>query len=147
MKAGWRYGGSLLIKYPLSAGMILKRQFGGFVVGVNGYLDEAKADSTNIVGWLEWNADKTSSATPGVDYGEVNISANAVYEIPVDDTTTLADTDRMTECDLIIVNPAKQCANPDASAIRILEIVDVDTKAGTVFVRLNPRIRALTAAS
>ena len=135
--------------WPIAASVVFSNRGGKFViVDANNRIDRAGATDQTIIGWLNIGVAGsgttfTSSATAGQSKGPVNVSHLSVYRMPTDSDP--ANT-RGETADLIVTSNV-QYVNPDASAIDIVQILEVDTADDTVDVRLwTPNVTSRAVA-
>lgn len=134
--------------WPIAASVVFSNRGGKFViVDANNRIDRAGATDQAIIGWLNIGTGTgttvTSSSTAGQSKGPVNISHLSVYRMPTDSDP--ANT-RGETADLIVTSNV-QYVNPDASAVDIVQILDLDTADDTVDVRLwTPNVTSRAAA-
>ena len=145
---GYRSGPIQNYTFPVGASEVFKKKGGPFViVDGSGRVEIAAAGELNIIGAAMINEDFTASATEGETKVPVNLSQEAVYEVPIN-TGTWADTMRGEACDLSVVSDI-QGVDLTASGEDVVILVDKGTTntAGTVvsvLCRLNPTALAQT---
>lgn len=125
---------------PLAAAIDFKYKGGKFMTkdGSNNY--DLTDDGEIPVGWADVG-EFTSNATEAIDSVAMNISREAVYEMPVDEAITAASAKILMfkTCD-IVVNGGIQQADIGASSDDVIQIVGFDVAAQTVYVRLAERL-------
>ncbi len=111
-------------EFPLAASQIFKHR-GGAIMQLNssGHVLIAPAGVTDLIGCAvtgEW----TSSAVAGEDKIVVNMSLDAVFEMPIDTARTAAELIALVGkfCDIIVTSDI-QYADYDAQSDNIIQIV------------------------
>ena len=125
---------------PLAASVAFK-YLGGKWMTKNGDGNYALTNNGEIPdGWANVG-EFTSNATAAIDFVPLNISHDAVYEMPVDEaiTATTAKALMFKTCDIVVNNGIQQ-ADIGASADDVIQIVGFDVDAQTVYVRWAERL-------
>lgn len=139
---------SKTINMPLGASEVFKDLAGHFVVpDSSGRVQLANATDVNIIGWA-LQGERTSSATEGADFADVDTDLGKIWEIPAVLNDGTAPTDAQLKaavgetCDIKLVSTNYQYANINTSSVDILQILGWvrynDNVGGqSVFVRVN----------
>lgn len=140
MSYGKKWGSDLAVEVPLAASQVFKYKSGKFLVkNGDGNYEIADSGDTEIAGWAMINGEFTSNSTAATDKVAMNISLDAVFEIPADATFTAAELKamRMKTCDLIVASNIQK-ADIGESNEDVIQIIDGDVDSQTLFVRINP---------
>lgn len=137
-----------VINMPLGASEVFKDLAGHFVIpDGSGRVQLANATDVNVIGWA-LQGERTSSATEGADFADVDTDLGKIWEIPAVLNDGTAPTDAQLKaavgetCDIKIVSTNYQYANINASSIDIIQILawkryNNSVGGQTVFVRIN----------
>ena len=125
IKYGHYRGGNVSVPAKWAASQVVKARSGRFVyLDGSGHLTIADDGANEIFGHAE-EADRTTSATAGIEECKVNIDPSAVFRIPVGAGTYVA-TMRGKTCDIIKDASDIQGADLTANTDVVLIIVDGD---------------------
>lgn len=142
VKYGYLRGPRVFVDtWPIAASQVFLDKGGKFVkLDANDRVDIAAAGDTQIEGWAEHPSGQgasggfTSSATAGADMASVDVSELAMYRIPAsaDPAGTRGET-----CDLVVASDIQK-ASIALSTEDVIVVLEIDTTADTVEVRMNP---------
>ena len=124
LKYGQVKGPVVSQEFPVAASTIFGHDSGCFVqMNTSGHILMADATSTDIIGWAI-TGDFTASSTAGQTKVPVNLSHDAVYEMPIDTARTEAQLIALVgiTCDIVVTSNV-QYADYDATSVNILQIV------------------------
>lgn len=135
VKHGYLYGPRVIIQaWPIAASQVFNNSGGKFVkLDGSDRVDIADSGDTQIEGWAETGA-WTASATAEADSVGVDVSELSVYRIKADADPAGV---RGETCDLIVTSDV-QYADIGESNEDVIVVLDLDTTADTVNVRMNP---------
>lgn len=124
VKGGYVKGPIVSQEFPVAASVEFKHLSGAFVqLNSSGHVLMAVAGVTDIIGWA-FTGEFTASTTAGQTKVAVNMSLDAVYEMPIDTARTEAQLIALGGlfCDIIVTSDY-QYADYDAQENNILQIV------------------------
>jgi len=136
-------GPLVTVKVPAAASQNFERKSGKFVYSASGYMTIAASGADELFGWA-LVGDVTTGTTAGDDELSVNISPDAVYEMPIDTAQTEAQLIALIgKCCDIVTTSNIQYADHDAATDLVLQIVgyryyESGLGGQTLYVRLNP---------
>jgi len=141
MNYGKKYGPDVWLSHgvPLAASQVFKYKSGKFMTNAAGVFN-ITATGEIPFGWASVG-EYTSSAVASAEKVPLNISREAVYEMPVDAAFTEAEGLLLVGdvCDIVTTDNI-QMADIGTSTDDILQIVGFDVDAQTVYVRLAVRL-------
>jgi hypothetical protein len=122
---GQAFGGRLVVPIPVAASQSFRAEGGRFVhknlIG-NAVIQSSNVD--NVLGWAETSGTWSSSATAGANIIAINISDDAVFEMPIvsaiTESTCKGLIGKLTDLEVI---SDIQYVNCDASSTRTIQII------------------------
>jgi len=145
-------GPLVTVQAPAAASQNFELKSGKFVYSSSGYMTIAATGADEIFGYA-LIGDKTTGSTNGDDTLTVNISTDAIYELPVDTALTEAELIALVgkACDIVTTSNI-QYADHDAGTDNVLMIVGYryyGSASGeqTLYVRMTPKEIGQTSVS
>ena len=137
-------GPVVTVQAPAKASQNFELRSGKFVYSQSGYMTIAASGADQLFGYA-FIGDRTTGTTDGDDTLTVNISTDAIYELPIDTAQTLAQLIALVglTCDIVTTSNI-QYADHDISVDDVLMIVGYKyygSASGeqTLYVRMTPK--------
>lgn len=145
-------GPVVTVQAPAAASQNFELKSGKFVYSASGYMTIAASGADEIFGYA-FIGDKTTGSSAGDDTLTINISTDAIYELPIDAARTEAQLIALVgkACDIVTTSNI-QYADYDAGTDNVLMIVGYryyGSASGeqTLYVRMTPKEIAQTSVS
>ena len=145
-------GPLVTVQAPAAASQNFELKSGKFVYSASGYMTIAASGADQIFGYA-LIGDKTTGSAAGDDTLTVNVSTDAIYELPIDETLTEAELIALVglACDIVTTSNI-QMADVSTGTDNVLMIVGYryyGSASGeqTVYVRMTPKELAQTSVT
>ena len=151
---GQAFGGRLVVQAPTAASVSFRAEGGRFCYkNAAGNVMIASNNAENLLGWAETSGTWSSSATAAANIIAINISDEAVFEMPIvsaiTESTCKGLIGKLTDIEVI---SDIQYVNCDASSTNMLQVIGYKfygTAVGeqSLLVKKCPRTASFTGAS